>query len=98
METNVLFEYDGWRIVVADKLNLELQQLQTVTSRETKETREEWKWVGYHGNLRDALKQLADMAPRESKTLKDAIHMMDALYTKIDNLEVKSNAVTHDRD
>lgn len=67
------------RIVRLDGLNLQLEELAEVRNKKTGETRYEWKWHGYYGDLCSALrgalsKQLFDIADGETKkTLQEAI-------------------------
>lgn len=67
------------RIVRLDGLNLQLEELAEVRNKKTGETRQEWKWHGYYGDLRSAFmgalsKQLFDIADGETKkTLQEAI-------------------------
>lgn len=78
------------RIVRLDGLNLQLEELCEVRNKKTSETRYEWKWHGYYGDLRSALmgalnKQLFDLADGEiKKTLQTAIDEIDKARTQIE--------------
>ena len=71
------------RIVRLDGLNLQLEELAEVRNKKTGETRYEWKWHGYYGDLRSAFvgalkKQLFDIADGETKkTLETAVAEID---------------------
>lgn len=71
------------RIAPLDGLNLQLEELCEVRNKKTGDTRKEWKWLGYYGDLRSAFmsalsKQLFDIAEGDTKkTLQDAIAEID---------------------
>ena len=77
------------RIAPLDGLNLQLEELCEVRNKKTGETRKEWKWLGYYGDLRSALmgalnKQLFDLADGEiKKTLQTAIEEIDMARAEV---------------
>ena len=77
------------RIVRLDGLNLQLEELAEVRNKKTGETRYEWKWHGYYGDLRSAFmgalnKQLFDIADGETKkTLETAVGEIDKARERI---------------
>ena len=78
------------RIVRLDGLNLQLKELAEVRNKKTGETRYEWKWHGYYGDLRSAFvgalnKQLFDIADGDiKKTLQTAVDEIDKARTQIE--------------
>ena len=77
------------RIVRLDGLNLQLEELAEVRNKKTGETRYEWKWHGYYGDLRSAFvgalnKQLFDLADGDiKKTLQTAVDEIDKCKANI---------------
>ena len=57
VEKHVFLEYEGLRVVRADPLNLELQEFREIVGRgrSAGSRRKDWEFVGYYGNLRQAL-------------------------------------------
>jgi len=57
VEKHVFLEYEGLRVVRADRLNLELQEFREIVGRgrSAGSRRKDWEFVGYYGNLRQAL-------------------------------------------
>ena len=57
VKKHVFLEYEGLRVVRADRLNLELQEFREIVGRgrNAGSRRKDWEFVGYYGNLRQAL-------------------------------------------
>lgn len=51
----MIYVTDTLRISKVDDKCLQLEILKEVESKETGEKRNEWKWCGYYGSLKDAL-------------------------------------------
>ena len=72
------------RIAPLDGLNLQLEELCEIRNKKTGDTRKEWKWLGYYGDLRSALvgalkKQLFNAVDGDTKM------DLQAVVLEIDN-------------
>lgn len=85
----MIYITDTVRISKVDENCLQIETYVSVTSKKTRQTAMQWKWVGYYGDLRSALvgafkKQLFDTADEELQ-LKDIIERIDAAVENIKN-------------
>ena len=76
---------DKIRITRLDKLNLQLETLEEVTNKTTKEIRQEWKWKGYYGDLKSAIGGVLKHCLMELAT--EDITTLSELIERIDNID-----------
>jgi hypothetical protein len=70
---------DEWR-VRTEPMNFVLEKLGTTVSRETREERPEWKFVGYYMNLSACLKALPNELALDPR-IEDVTELLDRLQT-----------------
>lgn len=83
---------DSVRITRLDKLNLQVEVLETVVNPETKQKRQEWKGRGYYGTLRSALVGVLNhfamkLVDEEIKGVREIIARLDQIKEEIKNIK-----------
>lgn len=84
---------DKIRITRTDKYCLQVEELCEVTNKKTNETRKEWKWKGYFGDLKTAisgiLRQYAtSLVDEDIKGCQEILKRLDELKNEFSN-EIK---------
>ena len=90
VEKHVFLEYEGLRVVRADRLNLELQEFREIVGRgrNAGSRRKDWEFVGYYGNLRQALIGFLDkLVSKPHPGPKDVLSVGHRLEKAIDDFE-----------
>ena len=83
----MIYITDTVRISKVDENCLQIETYVPITSKKTRQTTMQWKWVGYYGDLRGALvgvlrKQLFNTADEEIR-LNDLIERIDTATASI---------------
>lgn len=83
---------DSVRITRLDRLNLQVEVLETVINPETKQERQEWKWQGYYGTLRSALVSVLNhfavkLVDEDIKGVREIIARLDQIKEQIKNIK-----------
>lgn len=85
---------DSVRITRLDKLNLQVETLETVVNPETKQERQEWKWQGYYGTLRSAFVGVLNHATM--KLVDEDIKGVREIIARLDQIKEQIKGVVLD--
>lgn len=82
---------DNIRIVRTDKHCLQIEEFRPVLDQKTKKLKQEWRWVGYYGNLKSALLGVIkhygkELTEQDLKGWRSVVDKLEEIETKMTNL------------